>query len=157
MPLIESCKEFHDRQGGDCAEIDGVRVYRNGATMEVESSGLGVRHEPHPDQYERAKTIAWYWEERVRRARDEFLELRDHLHSLAKSAVRDGFPRPPQSELERLKQLRAAVHRMQKKLSAARERVEATEPKGRRAAESQKRTHRALGERFLSDLGEIKL
>jgi hypothetical protein len=158
MPFIESAREFHVRQGGDCVEVgegvEAVFVYSNGATQERRG---GVRNEPPQDPHELAKLVLRYWEERVRQATEEFDTLKENLSLAARSAIDRGFPPPPASELDKLHELKATVRTLQKRLAQARKEAERTVPAEKRRVQKVKALNQAEGDQFLGSLKNIKL
>lgn len=128
--MRQRIEAFHERHGADCVDIDGYRVYSDGAYRDIDP--IGILAEPDSDLFVRSQRVIEYWEERTDRAVDAFDEAKDVYASFCRAAAHEpSVPATPwakEQATEHLKKLRAEVHTCQAQLKNARAELKRHEP-----------------------------
>lgn len=147
-------EHFDIIHGKDCVGINGTLYYRDGARMGQDA--YGDMQEPPSDPAELAKMQIVYLRERLRRAVLEFDELKRQLASQAKASRDWGFPPPPDTELDRLKQMQAGVQKLRTELEAAEDRLRKASP-AEQAAKTLSAENAARCDSFAASIANIQV
>lgn len=139
----ESVEEFCARQSShdhDMVRADNWLLFANGAAYEdAPWDGGGTRQEPPTDPFTLAHRIRQYWKFKLARAESEFRELFKQLEMHINVGLKDGeIGAPPQSQMDRLTELRQRVDFMRSEYQKAKDKYDSLDPR-RQIEESKKR------------------
>ncbi len=144
---------FHEKHSatGDSLFVDGWHYYPNGAMRERDSMGLLA--EPDKREHVRDKVVVFYYQEKLRRAADNFVEFKNRLLSMGKGPHGCDYAR----EIEKLEELKEVVSVCKKELADAEKRYEDSTPE----EEIRRRKHVAENalnnERFVGKVSNIRI
>src|SRR5690242_3676213 len=142
MPFIENHVEFAARHGGNPVYHNGVYRLPDGAWMEREFSSYAL-HEPSPDPSRRAEAVLVYWDVKLKRAQEDFYQIKEGLTRMANARAKDGLPPPDHIDLAHLKRAEKAVKEMQQRHAEAKAAYDET-PAAQAAAKRERQRAEAL-------------
>ena len=165
MQGLETFIQKFDRENGSDFIVEryetgtktGWLIFPTGAKRETHP--IGVSCPPPKDPFERARSVAYYWETKLNLAISEFQLHKQQLTARAKVNVNhsnSGIP-PAKEELEKLKELRQKVRDCQSKLTEAKQAVEANKPERLKERQIISELNRQENQKFLSKLEKIEV
>ncbi len=158
-PPQDPARVFDAEHGRDAINIDGWLVYSDGAMRECNL--LGALVPPPAEPYERCKIQVHYQEEKLKRAVQEFNDLKNHLLTAAKINLKESrntLPPPDQSEAERrLKALQVRVKIWKDRLDKACKALDENKPAWLRGREAAALSNRELNEQFVATIKQIEV
>ena len=149
--------EFEELHGEGISEPDkpSWAIYPDGARREL--TELGFNSGPPNDEHKRMSIVLRWHTEKLRRATNKFLDAKASLRASSESAGRSGHPPPPDSEFERLKELRSVVRAHSKNVEDARQKLEDSIPPEIKHREKLRAENRQKNEEFKAILHGIKV
>lgn len=145
-------KEFNEAHGNDFTVIGNWLYFSDGAIRENKPQ-YGQIQEP-TDPYEKACNILVYWETKLRRATNQFFDLKKVLH---KKASEPKMRNPLRSEIDELKSLHKKVQQLKEQTEMAEAEVQKTMPQDRKNYEARVEKNHTEGEKILEQLSKFEV
>jgi hypothetical protein len=148
--MQETKGDFIRRHGGQRLAMpdpeSGLYLWPNGARCEAQAGGR--QQEPPTDKHRCALVVFRYWELKYEDATARFEAYVAELKEKARANAKRRLPPPPAKELDALAELRDEVREYRGRMSAAKAKVEKTEP-----AEVKRRRLLSVADRHAQETG----